>query len=214
MATLQSIINYLNRKYPNHGETNENIVEDLDMIHKEVFMDLTRLSNEYQIYEFNTVANQLYYTLPADIRIDDIEKVMVSLDAQGSDFEQHFIRGLKDDNIFGRFYGRGANNTIYLMYDKEPIDKSSLKVHLYYFPRPTDLDYNDLSQVPDLDTDYHDLLKFGIVQSLASQGHNPDIEIANYYQAKYDEKLFKVKNDIENKLNYTPLRIPQTKEWW
>jgi hypothetical protein len=214
LATLQEIINFLNRKYPSHGESNANIVLDLDMIHKDIYMQLRRLSNRYDIYEFNTVANQMYYTIPQNFRIEDIEKVMVSVDAQGTTFEEYRLRGLKDDNIDGRFYGRGADGTLFLVYDKKAINKTGLKVHLYYFVRPTDLDSSDLSQVPDLEEDYHDLLKFGIVQEIASQGHNPDIEIANYYQQKFEEKLMKVKSDIENKLQNAPLRIAQQKEWW
>jgi len=214
LATLQGIINFLNRKYPNHGESNANIINDLDMIHKDIYLRLRRLSNNYDIYEFDTVADLLYYYIPVHMKIEDIEKVMVSIDILGTRFEAYSVRGLKDSLIFGRYYGRGADGTLFLMKDTKAITQTGLKVHLYYFARPTDLNPDNLTQVPDLDEDYHDLLKFGIVQEMASQGHNPDTEIANYYQQKFDEKFDRVKKDIESKLKKVSLKIPQVEERW
>ena len=214
LANLQQIIDFLNRKYPSHGESNANIVLDLEDLHKDIYMRLRRLSNKYDIYEIETVADQLYYELPEDMRIEDIEKVMVSEDAGGTSWRDFTYRGMGDTRIGGRYYGRGADGSLFLLQDRQPIQLNSLKVHLYYFKRPIDLDHDDLEQVPDLDEDYHDLLKFGIVQAMASQGHSPDIEIANYYQQKFDEKFTIIKNDIESKMLDAPMKIPQQREVW
>jgi hypothetical protein len=214
LATLQGIIDYLNRKYPSHGESDANIVKDLQDLHVDIFMQLRRLINNFSIYQVSSVNNQLIYNLPTGIRMEDIFDVLVSTDTAGTIFEKYEYRGYQEDLIFGRYYGRASGETFYVMKDTAPLRADNLKIHLYYYPRPTPLDSSDLTQVPDLDEDYHDLLKFGIVQAIASQGHNPDIDIANYYQQKYDEKFANVKKHIDERLYFSNLNNAQQKEWW
>jgi hypothetical protein len=214
MATLQQIIDFLNRKYPSHGESNANIVLDLDRIHKDVYMRLRRLSNDYKTHDIDTIADQRDYALPTTFKIEDVNKVEVSLDEDGTQWESYEYRGVADIDINGRYYGRAKDGKIFIIKDTRAITADNLIIRLYYFPRPVDLTTVSLAQVPELDVDYHDLLNFGIVQEMASQGHNPDIEIANYYQQKFDEKLQTIKSDISGKLSKAPLRIPQVKERW
>ena len=223
LANLQQIIDFLNRKYPDHGETTANIILDIDDIHKDIYMRLRRLSNAYDIYEMETVANQLYYDISdTEFNVYNIEELKVSMDSSGKVFEGYKYRGSQDTRIYGRRWGRGADNTIFIMKDDNAVHISGLKIHIYYFKRPATLSFADknnvteaeLEQVPDLDEDYHDLLKFGIVQAIASQGHNPDIEIANYYQQKFDEKFAIVSKEIESRNLSSYIRIPQQREVW
>ena len=214
MATLQDIINFLNRKYPNHGESNANIVSDLDMIHKDIYLRLQRLSNEFDIKEIESVNNQMIYNLPDGIKMADIFALKVSIDTDETEYETYRYRGIGEVLTEGRYYGRSSNGTFYIVKNRVPLNQDGLKIHIYYYKKPAELDVDDLEQVPDLDEDYHDLLKFGIVQAIASQGHNPDIEIANYYQQKFDEKFAIVSKEIESRNLSSYIGIPQQREVW
>ena len=78
----------------------------------------------------------------------------------------------------------------------------------YYDRTPTTIAIANLSESPTLEADYHDLLVFALIQELASQGDNPDTEIADYYQRKYDEFL----NDIKESI--TASDDCSVEEWW
>jgi hypothetical protein len=71
-----------------------------------------------------------------------------------------------------------------------------------------------LIDVPNLNPDYHVLLKYALINSAASQGNNPDTEIADFYQRKFDERLKKIKDDISERYSQTPNQTAQAKEWW
>lgn len=222
MATLKDFIDFLDRKFPNHGETNGNIIKDIQDIHTDIFLRLKRLTNEFKTYEKETVAGQLHYTLPSQMRVENINEVLVSTDTIGTNFETYSYRGIEESNVYGRYYGRATNGLIFIKKNQEAIKTSGFKIHINYFPRPTDFVFVDednptdteLLQVPELDTDFHDLLKFGIVQAMASQGSNPDADIANYWQQEFDEKMILVTREMQDRLLSSPLHISQVKERW
>ena len=68
--------------------------------------------------------------------------------------------------------------------------------------------------VSDLDTDYHDLFCFGLIVEIASQGDNHDKAVADYYQVKYDELMFKTKTYLTDRMNEAWTTDSEAKEWW
>lgn len=152
------------------------------------------------------------YPLPDRCRINDIVKLTVSTDTSYTKFEEYKYAGLSDDISKGKYYGRAAEGTFFLFSDGLPLKIAGLKIFIYCYPRPTELTADNLSAIPDLDEDYHDLLKFGLIQMLASQGHDPDTQIADHWQDEYDFKMNKVLASIEERYNNAPTRRAEAME--
>lgn len=206
MSSLSQIITFLDRKCPDHGESNANICSDLNDLHNDIFIQLQRLMNHIEIYQASdTIADQLSYTLPSNCRIEDILQIEVATDASDTDFDKFTYKGIMDENnLSGNYFGRYTDTTYWLMQDGEPISTSGLTVLIYHYKRPTQFDSSDLSVIPDLDPDYHDLLKFGIVQAMYEQGAHPNTELADYWQRKFEEKMIRVRNAIQDRYTNAP----------
>jgi hypothetical protein len=211
MSTVQEILDWVERKYPNHGESDENLIKDLNDIHKEVFTDILRLKNEREIWSFQTVEDLPTYDLADDCTIDLIISVKVSKitdPAKPEDYEDYQYAGINDDISCGRYYFDGGVNPdtgvnmIGLVKDGDIISTADLEVRVYYNKRPNEL--TAATDIPNLNPDYHTLLKYALVSAVASQGNNPDTEIADFYQRKFEERLEKIKEDISKRYIKTP----------
>lgn len=216
MPTIQQIIDYVDRKYPN-SETDANKVSDLNDSHKRVFVSLARLKSETEKYEDTTIANQLTYNLPSDCHIDDVALVKVSQTTEissSTEWDTFEFAGIKDDVSVGNYYGDGGNGLISLVQDDLPITTAGLSIRIFYYKRPNALSSSDMDATPELDEDYHDVLKFQLIAELASQGHNPDTEIANFWQAKADEFLREIEESLSDRYNKAPTQSCQAEEWF
>lgn len=215
MATVQQIITYADRKFPNQ-DSSANKILDLDDIHKAIYVELARLKNDIEIVDGGTtVAGQLTYPLPANCTIDNIVSIKVSQSATitaSTEWYTHEYAGLNDDISSGTFYIRANSTEIGLIKDGEYIATSGLQIMFYYYKTPAAITL--VTDTPELDSDYHDLLKFGLIQTLASQGHNPDTEIADYYQKKYDEFMQNVVDSLSDRYNKAPSQNSQVIEYW
>jgi hypothetical protein len=214
MSTVQQIIDYADRKFPN-AETDANKIIDLDDLHKKAYVQIARLKNDYEIYETETIADQLTYSLPSNCTIDNIIAVKVSQSATittSSEWDTYEYAGLNDKIDNGYYYARATSSTIALTKDGIPINTSGLSIRIFYYKTPAAL--SAVGDTPELDSDYHDLLKCGLIQTLASQGHNPDTEIADYWQKKYDEFIEEVKESLSDRYNSSPSSYNQNEEWW
>lgn len=213
MATIQEIINYAERYYPRTTLiSTANKVLDLNDIHNTAYLRLKRLKNDFEIYEIYTIANEPFYSLPGNCRIDDILKIEVSDDVSDLTSSQYFYSGLNDDIGIGNYFGRVTEGLFYLFSNGYPINITGLVARLYYYPRPALLLPSVLTAVPDLDLDYHDLLKFGLIQAMASQGHDPDYDIADHWQAEYDTKMALIEENLKARNDNAPLRRAEMKE--
>ncbi|MFA4854185.1 MAG: hypothetical protein WC616_02410 [Candidatus Omnitrophota bacterium] len=216
MPSIQQIVDFVDRKYPN-SETDANKVSDLNDIHKRVYVKMSRLKNETEKYEITSIASQLTYNLPADGKIDDVALVLVPQSitiTASTEWEECEFAGIKDDTTTGYYYGDGGNGLISFLYDDLPIATAGLSIRLFYWKRPNALSSADMSATPELDEDYHDVLKFQLVSELASQGHNPDTEIADFWQRKADEFLRDIETNLSERYNKTPTQSCQAEEWF
>lgn len=218
MPTLQQIRDYLVRKFPPaDNETDANIVSDLNDIHKRVFVKIKRLKNEFEMYEDTTIADQLTYSLPSDGSVDNIIAVKVAQSAPvtaSTQWDTFDFAGVNDDTTHGNWYSDSGNNIISLLQDDLPITTAGLSIRIFYYKRPNALSSSDMTTVPELDEDYHDVLKFQLISELASQGDNPDTEIADFWQRKADEFLKDIMDNLSDKYNKTPTQSSQVAEYW
>lgn len=223
MSTCQEIIDWVNRKFPNHGETDANLLKDLNDIHKEVFTKISHIKNKQEIWSFQTVNDPPLpsYDLPDDCTIDLIVSVTVSKTvnpATVDDYDTYEYAGINDYVSSGYYYYDGGFNPdlgvykIGLIANGDIIQTAGLEVRVYYNERPNIL--TALTDVPNLNSDYHTLLKYALIASTASQGNNPDTDIADFYQRKFDEFLRDIQDDISERYNTNPNQSNQCKVWW
>jgi hypothetical protein len=219
MATVQEIIDYAELAYPRVADISDaNKIVVLNQIMEEIYNKILRVRWEYDYDSTNTVADQASYVLPADCKPDNIIKVMVSQDEESeidtnTEWDEFTYIGLLDDYDIssGNFY-TCEDDVIYLFKDGEPISQNSLVFKLYYFRDPSKM--ISVSETPEVEAKYHNLFKYGLIQFVASIGDNPEIDIANYWQAKYDEEMVIAIKNINDKFNSAPLQSRQVKEYW
>jgi len=216
MPTIQQIVDYADRKYEN-TETDANKVSDLNDIHTNVYVKIAKLKNKYEIYETDTVADQLTYSLPSDCSLDNIIAVKVSRSTtitSSTAWNTYEYAGLNDDTAVGYWYGDAGTSVIALLDYDMPIAATGYSIRIFYYKRPNTLTSSDMTVIPELDADYHDLLKYGLIQAIASQGANPDTEIADYWQKKFDEFMVDVERNLSEKYNTNPTQSSQCEEYW
>lgn len=209
ISTLAEIIAYVDRKYPN-SETDANKCIDLNFIHTSVFLEIQRLKNDHVIWADVTVADQTFYNLPTNGKIEDIVNISIETAVDSDEFDDYIYKGVNDDIRGINCYMRAEAGTYAILSSEEPIDTAGLDILVYYYKRPITFTSADLTVVPELDTDYHELLRYGLIAELASQGHNPDTEVADFWQRKFDESLMRIKDSLAD---YKPISTYEVQEW-
>lgn len=216
MPTVRQIIDYADRYYPN-SVSDTNCITDLDTIHKSAFNEIIRMKNTYTLYTSYTVADQLTYTLPTDCLPENIIKIKISSDVTGSidddtEWQEYGMATLEEDVDDGYYWAVLNPNTIIITKDGEPIATSNYEIRFFYFANPASL--TATTDTPELDSEYHDLLYYGLIRDLASQGQNPDTEIADFYQRKYDERMATIKKLLGERFTSAPIEQDQLESRW
>lgn len=203
MPLVSAIIAYADRKFPN-TETEANKISDLNDIHKALYVKLTRLKNDITVDATDyTVADQLAYSLPDYCTFDNIVSVKVAqttgAPTNATLWDTFEYAGANESKEVGDWYAidETDNTKIALWRDGLPITTASLYIKIYFYARPVEI--TTRTQTPSLHADYHDLLKYRLIQTLASQGANPDVEIADYYQDMIDEFMRDVQGSLADR---------------
>jgi len=208
--TVAEIIAWADRYFDNQvSEANK--IKDLDMLHKKIYMTIGRLKQDYTSYSTTSTDGQIAYTLPTDCRIDNIIGVMVS-QSDLVNYDEYEFAGIKDKIDNGKYYAVGNGNTILISNYGEALNSTGLFIKILYYKIPATITLS--TDTPELDSMYHTLLCYLLVQTLAVQGQNPNTDIADYYQNKYEEELKIVADDLTDRFNSTPTNYNQSKEWW
>ncbi len=218
MPTVQQIIDYVDRKYPN-TVTTANKVIDLDSIHKKIFMELNKLSNNYTSANVLTVADQKVYDLPSNCKHPNIVRIETSNTDTITDstiWTVHNYKGLNNDRIGGYTYSYVSPTEFSIENNGYAVKEDGLVIRIFFYPYPVTLtsDVTGLVATPQLDVDYHDLLKFALISDIASEGQYPDADIADYWQARYDELMKTIKDSMSSDSTVFPVTSLQIKEEW
>ncbi len=211
---VQDIIDWADRVYPNKISTSDKVV-DLDMLHKEVFLDIKRLTNDYTMAEIETVNGQLLYDLPDNCSSINILSITLS-SSETIDYNTEWNvvnkSTIVDDISVGYYYSIAPRGLIAISIDGQPVSTDGLYIRIYYYKNPTTLVYT--TDIPDLKSLYINILKYKLVQMIASQGDNPDNEVANYWQSKSEEELLKINSHLKDELNADGVEPKQIEEFW
>lgn len=202
MSTVAQIITWADRYFPN-SVSEANKILDLDHLHKELYNKIKRLKYEYsQNGDHTTIADQFTYTKPTDCDFDQIFLIKVSKDLQANidddtEWETYEYTDLHSDVSSGTYWGRVSDTAFGLLKDGDPIDTAGYEIRIFYFRTPNTL--TATTDTPQLEAQYHNLLEYGLIAMLASQGHNPDTQMADFYQRKFDEEFKWVEKNIAKK---------------
>ncbi|NLD47541.1 MAG: hypothetical protein GX660_10135 [Clostridiaceae bacterium] len=202
MATAAQIITYARTVYPRATASifpDAFCLENLNDIHIEEYIKLGRLTNYYTTDKTTlTVSGQLEYNLPSNCRIENIESLRVWLTADYY-IEYEYADG-KTDTRLGYYYKYGSTpGKFELLVNDEAIDTTGLIIEIRFLPTPTEITLT--TQTPDLEEQYHSLLKYRLANRLASVGEVIDTDIANVWQSEYDTLWRKIEEDKNLKKN-------------
>lgn len=215
MPTAAQIITYARTVYPRATAsifTDAFCLENLNDIHTEIFLILRRLTNNCTTDKtILTVADQAEYNLPSKCRVENIESLRLWLT---NDYYEGFdIADAQTYTRIGRYYKYGTTGAkIELLVDDNPIKTTGLVVEIRYYPIPTLI--SAANQTPELDEQYHHLLKYKLINRLASIGEVIDIDLANAWQQEYDNALRIVREDLSRKKNKPITQIKNVYGGW
>jgi len=207
MSTVQQIINSVDRNYPNL-ESVANKIIDLNRLHKRIYEQVVRKKSTVVKFTDYTIADQYTYTLPSDCKPENIVRIQVSSDITGSITdsttwqEYEYGDGGKDVDS-GYYWGKLTDTTYILVKDGVAINTANYEISITYYKSPTAITV--VTQTPDLEEEYHDLLEFALTQDLASKGDNPSVGVANYYDDKYEERFREIFESMREKIDVTPI---------
>jgi hypothetical protein len=164
-----------------------------------------------------SVADTKSVTLPTDCLPENIVYVTVSSDITGAiddntTYQEYQLAHIKQDISGGYWYKVTSSTTIDLTKDGVALDADDYNINFYYYATPQEI--TTLFGAVDLDTEYHDVLEYGLIQAMASQGHNPDTDIANYYQSKYDERMKEIEGLMDERKSFASVEPDILESRW
>lgn len=208
--TLAQVLSYIGEILPNRVNSTT-IVTLINNELRKSWRDMTSTSLD----ESYTVANQSIYTLPTGCEFDAIvEKgILVADSTLGSttaNYTQYSYVGADDEPV-GNSYCKGLADT-FILYPTPTA--SGYPIHVRYQARPTLFASSDTSVQFDINQDYVDIIKFKVMSRIAKAGNNPDVSLANNYEADAMEleKKLRMRKALERAK--TPRRRISYKEGW
>lgn len=206
--TIQEVLAYIDDLLPNSLTT----ATKISLVNAEL-RKIWEHMTPIEMYEFDTVADQMLYDYPTNISIDMIiEKgvlVATSTDAVSSTtvFGEYTFRGLDEEENGNQFYDLGGQLRI------SPTPDNVYPARIIYQDYPTLFASTDTTVQFNIDQDYVDLIKFKVMSRVAKSGRFPNVEIANNYELDAKELERKMKVRMANKKAKTPRRRWSYKEW-
>lgn len=219
MASVSQIISYATLIYPRTADiSNANNIIILNQLMDEINNRLLRVRWENEPYEMYSISGQASYSLPTDCNPENVIKVLVSQDTSGNidentEWEDFEYVGILDNTSidFGNYY-TFLNNMVFLFKNGLPLQTTNLVIRLFYYREPTYM--ASTTDTPDVESKYHNLFKYGLIQNVACIGDNPDTDIADYWQKKFDEEMQIALRNLQDKFDSTPLKTRQTESYW
>jgi hypothetical protein len=207
MPTIGQLLTDIDIRVPNVFTTDQKI-EWINEIQREIFKYMALIDTTF----VTTVIDTFRYLLPSDIRVDLIKSVEVSSDliiTADTSFTPYTFKGFNEE-FDGTNYFDALENYIGLY----PVPVATgYKIQILYEKRPIALSSSNLSQVPELTEDYHNLLKYYCCSVIAKSGHNPDVQLTNNYMSDYNMLFLKMQKDLMERKIINPIKS-RANGWW
>lgn len=213
MPTVQQLLSDVRTRLPSSTETFTDgiIIGWFNDCQNEIWRYLAST----ELYEFDTIAGQALYNLPSDCAVDMIKSVQVSNSTtiDGTEtYTTYEYTGPDDDLSGNQWYDALGQMGIYPT--PSTATGSGYNVKLTYEASPVQLSTNTLSTVPSINTEFQDILKFRALRDIARSGNAPDVELANNYQADYDEIMKRIWLNYYKRKAKNPRQTWSHKEGW
>lgn len=173
--------------------TDDQLVLRINQVQRKLYRELILPD---KVVRFSSTPSVAYYDLPSDCSEDRIKNILVD----GKDYSLVSNEENKPPLQFATVF----LNKLYLY----PNPTNVVDVYIYYRPRYADLNSANLSAVPDLPEDYHELLVFGCCQWVAATQR--DVDMVNNMQGEFDSLLAEAKKYFKQ---ITPKRVRIAESW-
>jgi hypothetical protein len=193
MPTVVQILADIDRRLPNDFTEASKLAWCNDVQRK-----LLPYIEQESVYEF-VASSSVEYSLSTNIRIDRIKHVYTGDSTALADissttiWSEHQYSGA-DDTLTGyRYYVPNIthfNTTSVNSIGLFPVSTEVRVARIYFntlLPALTTLNS------PVFNEEWHDILKFGVMEIIAKAGNNPDVDLANNYHMEYREILKEIK---------------------
>ncbi len=186
--TLAEILAEIDLRYPNKIDDTVKI-DWINMLLKQIYKHIPNELNE----TFTTVADQALYELADDIKVENIiSPVLITVSDTTIDkdtiFHKYYYAGIID-TLEGDFGNRLSG---YKYYDARYNNKNEIGIYpvpktdnlictFIYRKYPELLTADDLTVVPDIQEEWHEIFVYECIIKAALSGNNPDTNIANMY---------------------------------
>ena len=221
MPSVNSIISDIDTRYPKAELfTHAQKVGWMNDLQKKIYKD----GPVEAVYDF-VASSSASYGLSTSMRIDNIKRFLVS-DATS-------IATITSTSLWQEYSYAGPNDGLsgyrYYRPDREeyPTTAPSSQISLYPFstsvrvarlyydkiPATIPTSSSDGAFVPQIDEEYHDIYKYGVMEVVAKSGDYPDVEMANNFRSDFLEELRRIRFDIARRKQKAPkVKIPY-KSW-
>lgn len=200
--------------YPN-GEENETKVHYMNIAIDTLFPEFGITKVDESLY---TQQGEDEYAFP--VGIEDIEQVYdLSIGNRPIPSNRHdyiqYSFGYEDEapmagRIFFQVYDSSGNKKLGL----NPIPAAAgFPIRIKYRKQFANLDHTDLTQVPEIRSEYHMLLVFYAAYSVASAGASPDSVQADSFMQRYDTLLLSMWQDKMVREAENPKRRKDNPTW-
>jgi hypothetical protein len=208
MPTLQDLITDIDSRLPNTFTSAQKVVWMQDKLN-EIWPHVAFLDS----YEFNTVADQYVYVLPAYVKLQYIENIFISEDIEADlDSEtiwHQYCYQRPNENLSGmKFYDVAGSLGI------SPVpETANLVVSAIIKKKPDALDPDALTAVLDFDDELCHIFKYDVMRIIAECPPYESANRAMYFQEKADE-VYKLILDREFRYKVKRGNKAKPNAWW
>lgn len=190
--TVQEMLDELLLKYP-HSYTNAQVVSRMDRLQKRIFRNLNTLAYDFYSPTLSTSMGDYTY-LSSSYENYQIRRLLID------GIEYPYWTPEEDKPARFWFY---MNSNIYI-YPKS-IGKS-IDVEIWYYVKPTALSAASLNATPELLSDYHMMLVYGVAKEIAEDMR--DGSMATSFAVSYNDLENEMMQSYQNPETYVVKEIP------
>lgn len=192
--TLQQILADIDVRFPNVFDQDQKI-EWINLTINNFYKTVA----QKEIMKILTIKDQPFYFISDEANgIDQVEFELIdSVTVDNVDYlpaiEDEALRENVYFDVMGKYLGLYPTPSM----DGKPI-------YISYFKRPKEMSSSDLTVVPQINSDYYELIKYGVIMIMAeSMG---DIIMFNNYAARYNALLKKAEDEKRKQFSKLPTR--------
>lgn len=211
MATVSSILSDVALRLPHSTVTFTDSVKVgwMNSLQDEIW----RYATSTKAYFFQLTSGVTDYAMATDMAFDKIKYVALSnstVNTSTALYTEYTYVGPQE--TLGDNYSKAWGSTIGDILLPTPTT-SGYFVKVIYENKPVTLT-TAATDVPSLNSEFHDIYKFRICKNIAGSGNSPDVELKNNYEAEENEILSKIRMNYYYRKAAKPKSVFSYRENW